>query len=80
LRAKIGLETRGSASIGQTNSAAPSSVRWMPKVDAMVVHSSPVFVDQASPLAELAREFRFPVGLFPIYAKAGGSFLRAEQF
>jgi putative ABC transport system substrate-binding protein len=43
------------------------------KVDAMVVHSSPVFVDQAAPIAELAREFRLPsIGLFPIYAKAGG--------
>ena len=43
------------------------------KVDAMVVHSSPVFVDHAAPIAELAREFRLPsIGLFPIYAKAGG--------
>ncbi len=43
------------------------------KVDALVVHSSPVFVDQAAPIAELAREFRLPsIGLFPIYAKAGG--------
>ena len=43
------------------------------KVEAMVVHSSPVFVDQAVPIAELAREFRLPsIGLFPIYAKAGG--------
>jgi putative tryptophan/tyrosine transport system substrate-binding protein len=43
------------------------------KADAMLVHSSPIFVDQASAIAELAREFRLPsIGLFPIYAKAGG--------
>jgi putative ABC transport system substrate-binding protein len=43
------------------------------KVDAMLVHSSPIFVDQASVIAELALEFRLPsIGLFPIYAKAGG--------
>ena len=45
------------------------------KVDAMLVHSSPIFVDQASVIAELALEFRLPsIGLFPIYAKAGGLF------
>jgi putative ABC transport system substrate-binding protein len=39
----------------------------------MLVHSSPIFVDQASAIAELGREFRLPsIGLFPIYAKAGG--------
>ena len=39
----------------------------------MLVHSSPVFVDQASVIAELSREFRLPsIGLFPIYAKVGG--------
>jgi putative ABC transport system substrate-binding protein len=43
------------------------------KVDAMLVHSSPIFVDQAAVIAELSREFRLPsIGLFPIYAKAGG--------
>jgi putative ABC transport system substrate-binding protein len=43
------------------------------KVDAMLVHSSPIFVDQAAVIAELAREFRMPsIGLFPIYAKVGG--------
>jgi putative tryptophan/tyrosine transport system substrate-binding protein len=44
-------------------------------VDAMLVHSSPVFVDQAAAIAELALEFRMPtIGLFPIYAKVGGLF------
>jgi ABC-type uncharacterized transport system substrate-binding protein len=43
------------------------------KVDAMLVHSSPIFVDRASVIAELASEFRLPsIGLFPVYAKAGG--------
>jgi putative ABC transport system substrate-binding protein len=43
------------------------------KVDAMLVHSSPIFVDQVSVIAELATEFRLPsVGLFPLYAKVGG--------
>ena len=43
------------------------------KADAMLVHSSPIFVDQAAAIAELGREFRLPtIGLFPIYAKAGG--------
>jgi putative ABC transport system substrate-binding protein len=43
------------------------------KVDAVLVHSSPIFVDKAGIIAELAREFRLPsIGLFPIYAKAGG--------
>ena len=45
------------------------------KADAMLVHSSPVFVDQAATIAELALEFGMPtIGLFPIYAKAGGLF------
>jgi putative ABC transport system substrate-binding protein len=45
------------------------------KVDAMLVHSSPVFVDQAAAIAELALAFRMPtIGLFPVYAKAGGLF------
>jgi putative ABC transport system substrate-binding protein len=43
------------------------------KVDAMLVHSSPIFVDQAPVIAELSREFRLPsIGLFPIYANVGG--------
>ena len=43
------------------------------KVDAILVHSSPIFVDQAAAIAELGSEFRLPsIGLFPIYAKAGG--------
>ena len=42
-------------------------------VDAMLVHSSPIFVDQASAIADLGREFHLPsIGLFPIYAKVGG--------
>jgi putative ABC transport system substrate-binding protein len=37
------------------------------KVDAMLVHSSPVFVDQAAVIAELAIEYHMPtIGLFPI--------------
>jgi putative ABC transport system substrate-binding protein len=43
------------------------------KVDAVLVHSSPIFVDQAAAIAQLGQEFRLPsVGLFPIYAKVGG--------
>jgi putative ABC transport system substrate-binding protein len=43
------------------------------RADAMLVHSSPIFVDQAAAIAELAREFRLPsIGLFPIYARVGG--------
>jgi putative tryptophan/tyrosine transport system substrate-binding protein len=43
------------------------------KVDAVLVHSSPIFVDKAQMIADLAREFRLPsIGLFPIYAKVGG--------
>jgi putative ABC transport system substrate-binding protein len=43
------------------------------KVDAMLVHSSPIFVDQARTVAELSREFRLPsIGLFPVYARVGG--------
>lgn len=45
------------------------------RADAMLVHSSPVFVDQAAVIAELALEFRMPtIGLFPVYVKAGGLF------
>ena len=43
------------------------------KVDALLVHSSPIFVDQVAAIAALGREFRLPtIGLFPIYAKVGG--------
>ncbi|MFL6816078.1 MAG: ABC transporter substrate-binding protein, partial [Bradyrhizobium sp.] len=43
------------------------------KVDAVLVHSSPIFVDRAALIADLAREFSLPsIGLFPIYAKVGG--------
>jgi len=43
------------------------------KLDAVLVHSSPIFVDEAAMIADLAREFRLPsIGLFPIYAKVGG--------
>jgi len=43
------------------------------KVDAVLVHSSPIFVDRAAMIADLAREFGLPsIGLFPIYAKVGG--------
>jgi putative ABC transport system substrate-binding protein len=43
------------------------------KIDAVLVHSSPIFVDKAAVIAELAREFRLPsIGLFPVYAKVGG--------
>jgi putative ABC transport system substrate-binding protein len=43
------------------------------KVDAVLVHSSPIFVDQAAAIAGLGREYRLPtIGLFPVYAKAGG--------
>jgi hypothetical protein len=43
------------------------------KMDAMLVHSSPIFVDEAAVIAEFGREFRLPsIGLFPIYTKVGG--------
>jgi putative ABC transport system substrate-binding protein len=43
------------------------------RADAMLVHSSPIFVDQAAAIADLGREFRLPsIGLFPIYARTGG--------
>jgi hypothetical protein len=42
-------------------------------MDAMLVHSSPIFVDEAAVIAELGREFRLPsIGLFPIYTKVCG--------
>jgi len=69
----LGIET---VSLGVDNPAAirdAFSRAVDAKVDAMLVHSSPIFVDQASAIADLAREFRLPsIGLFPIYAKVGG--------
>jgi putative tryptophan/tyrosine transport system substrate-binding protein len=69
----IGIETLrlGIDQPGEFRSAFQSAVEA--KVDAMLVHSSPIFVDQAAVIAELSREFRLPsIGLFPIYAKVGG--------
>jgi putative ABC transport system substrate-binding protein len=41
--------------------------------DAVLAHSSPLFVDEAARIARLALEHRLPsVMLFPVYAKAGG--------
>lgn len=69
----LGIET---VSLGVDNPAAIRDAFRRAvdaKVDAMLVHSSPIFVDQASAIADLAREFRLPsIGLFPIYAKVGG--------
>ena len=70
---KIGIETLrlGIDHPGEFRSAFQRAVDA--KVDAMLVHSSPIFVDQAAAIADLGREFRLPsIGLFPIYAKAGG--------
>jgi len=70
---KAGIETLrlGIDQPGDFRGAFQSAVDG--KVDAMLVHSSPIFVDQAAVIAELAREFRLPsIGLFPIYAKVGG--------
>jgi putative ABC transport system substrate-binding protein len=69
----IGIETVrfGIDQPGEFRSAFQRAVEA--KVDAMLVHSSPIFVDQAALIAELSREFRLPsIGLFPIYAKVGG--------
>lgn len=69
----VGIETLrlGIDHPGEFRSAFQRAVDG--KVDAMLVHSSPVFVDQAVAIADLGREFRLPsIGLFPIYAKAGG--------
>jgi putative ABC transport system substrate-binding protein len=69
---KIGIETLrlGINQPSEFRSAFQRAVDA--KVDAMLVHSSPIFVDQAAVIAELAIEFRLPsIGLFPIYAKAG---------
>jgi len=70
---KIGIETLrlGINQPGEFRNAFQRAVEA--KVDAMLVHSSPIFVDQAPVIAELSREFRLPsIGLFPIYAKVGG--------
>jgi putative ABC transport system substrate-binding protein len=70
---KIGIETLrlGIDQPGEFRNAFQRAVEA--KVDAMLVHSSPIFVDQAPVIAELSREFRLPsIGLFPIYAKVGG--------
>jgi putative ABC transport system substrate-binding protein len=70
---KIGIETLrlGIDQPGEFRSAFQRAIEA--KVDAMLVHSSPIFVDQAPVIAELSREFRLPsIGLFPIYAKVGG--------
>jgi putative tryptophan/tyrosine transport system substrate-binding protein len=69
----IGIETLrfGIDQPGEFRTAFQRAVEA--KVDAMLVHSSPIFVDQAPVIAELSREFRLPsIGLFPIYAKVGG--------
>jgi putative tryptophan/tyrosine transport system substrate-binding protein len=69
----IGIETLrfGIDQPGEFRGAFKSAVDA--KVDAMLVHSSPIFVDHAAAIAELSREFRLPsIGLFPIYAKVGG--------
>ena len=70
---RIGIETIrfGIYKPGEFRGAFQRAVEA--KVDAMLVHSSPIFVDQAAAIAELAREFRLPsIGLFPIYARVGG--------
>lgn len=70
---RIGIETLrfGIDKPGEFRGAFQRAVEA--KVDAMLVHSSPIFVDQAAAIAELAREFRLPsIGLFPIYARVGG--------
>jgi putative ABC transport system substrate-binding protein len=70
---KIGIETLrlGIDQPGEFRNGFQRAVEA--KVDAMLVHSSPIFVDQAPVIAELSREFRLPsIGLFPIYAKVGG--------
>ena len=70
---KVGIETLR-LGIDRTEELRSAFQRAIDaKVDAVVVHSSPVFVDHAAAIAELAREFRLPsIGLFPIYTKAGG--------
>ena len=70
---RIGIETIrfGIDKPGEFRGAFQRAVEA--RVDAMLVHLSPIFVDQAAAIAELAREFRLPsIGLFPIYARVGG--------
>jgi len=70
---KVGIETLrlGIDQPGDFRTAFQRAVDA--KVDAVLVHSSPIFVDKAAMIADLAREFRLPsIGLFPIYAKVGG--------
>jgi putative ABC transport system substrate-binding protein len=70
---KIGIETLrlGIDQPGEFRSAFQRAVDS--KVDALLIHSSPIFVDQAAVIAGLGREFRLPtIGLFPVYARAGG--------
>src|SRR5260221_1112293 len=69
---RIGIETLrfGIDKPGEFRGAFQRAVEA--KVDAMLVHSSPIFVDQAAAIAELAREFRVPsIGLFPTYSQDG---------
>jgi hypothetical protein len=41
------------------------------KMDAMLVHASSIFVDEAAVIAELGREFRLlSIGLFLIYTQS----------
>lgn len=71
----IGLETLklGIDQLGELRGAFQRAASA--NVDAMLVHSSPLFVDRAAAIAELALEFRMPsIGLFPVYAKSGGLF------
>jgi putative tryptophan/tyrosine transport system substrate-binding protein len=70
---KVGITTLR-LGIGQPGDFRPAFQRAVDaKVDAVLVHSSPIFVDKAAMIADLAREFRVPsIGLFPIYAKLGG--------
>jgi putative ABC transport system substrate-binding protein len=70
---KVGIETT-LLGIGQPGDFRPAfEAAINAKVDAILVHSSPIFVDKAMVIADLAREFRLPsIGLFPIYAKVGG--------
>lgn len=70
---KVGIETLR-LGIGQPSDFRKAFENAVAaNVDAVLVHSSPIFVDKAAVIAELAREFRLPsIGLFPIYAKMGG--------
>src|SRR3954464_2594689 len=70
---KVGIATLrlGIDQPGDFRSAFQSAVDA--KVDAILVHSSPIFVDRAAMIADLPREFPLAsIGLFPVYAKVGG--------